>query len=155
MKKGVRRPVLRHFHRFLTWPSTALAVRGQGEEMGSKLARGASFILIFLAGGAFAAPGTPYNVSVTMDSPPMVSWTAPGALNSTVLVSTSNAVNPPTVLTSSQTVTGTSAPLSGLGVNRRYYVYVNACDGSGCSLYSNPRTIDTNANAPRGFRSSP
>jgi hypothetical protein len=135
--------------------------------------RGDSYLMV---GGGFTSMGTasgpaylaefefpplPPNsgsiVSVSATSL-MSQWTASTNATSYQLIASTINVNPPTSITGSATVATTNGTVTGLVTGMRYYMFVNACNGGGCSDYSflgsavASGSVDTMRAYPNPFR---
>lgn len=62
-------------------------------------------------------------------------WSVSAGATDYLLVASTNAVNPPSLVASSSSTASSTATVAGLAPNTTYFLFVNAC-GAGCSAYS-------------------
>jgi fibronectin type 3 domain-containing protein len=113
-------------------PSTAYKFRVKARNHGGVLTSASGVVDVS------AAPLAPVSVGITGTAQTTVQaqWTASaGATNYTLVASTMNN-NPPTLVAGSETVATNNGTVTGLSGNTTFYLFVNACNGGGCSDYT-------------------
>jgi fibronectin type 3 domain-containing protein len=125
-------------------PSTAYKFRVKARSHGGILTSASGVVDVA------AAPSAPGSVGITgtTETTLQAQWSASsGASNYTLVASTMNS-NPPTLVAGNATVTATNGTVTGLAGNTTHYLFVNACNGRGCSGYTSLGTGVTLAAVP-------
>ena len=100
--------------------------------------------------GDGAAPDSPARggISALVSQSINGSWSATAGANSYTLVASLNNANPPNPIFGSISTSLTNGIVTGLTPNTTFYLFVNACNSSGCSPYTSLGSTTTLASAP-------